>query len=96
MFVKIIKNYRDIEMNQVLVPKTVILEVTEERANKLIEAGVAEEFVFAIPETNITENIISVQKILEEDEVKIATKFEQGPEKKEENKIKNVVKEKNN
>ena len=50
MFVKIVKSYRDTNMNLVLVPKDVILEVTDERAKELIEAGVAKEFTFAIPE----------------------------------------------
>lgn len=50
MFVKIVKSYRDTNMNLTLVPKDVILEVTDERAKELIEAGVAKEFTFAIPE----------------------------------------------
>lgn len=68
MFVKIIKSYRDSEMNLTLVPKTVILEVTEERADKLIKAGVAEEYIFSIPKTEITENVVSEQEIPENGE----------------------------
>lgn len=62
MFVKIVKSYRDTNMNLVLVPKDVILEVTDERAKELIEAGVAKEFTFAIPEI---ESVIVDTKPLE-------------------------------
>ena len=62
MFVKIVKSYRDTNMNLVLVPKDVILEVTDERAKELIEAGVAKDFTFAIPEI---ESVIVDTKPLE-------------------------------
>ena len=62
MFVKIVKSYRDTNMNLVLVPKDVILEVTDERAKELIEVGVAKDFTFAIPEI---ESVIVDTKPLE-------------------------------
>lgn len=62
MFVKIVKSYRDTNMNLTLVPKDVILEVADERAKELIEAGVAKEFTFAIPEI---ESVIIDTKPLE-------------------------------
>lgn len=80
MFVKIIENYRDSKMNLVLVPKTVILEVTEERANELIKAGVAEEFIFAVPVQVMSSSKVSNEKVLnEEEKIEITTTSNKVP-----------------
>lgn len=64
MYVKIIENYRDSKMNLELVPKNVILEVTKERANELIKAGVAEEYIFSIPKIETTVDMKPVEIVV--------------------------------
>lgn len=51
MFVKVITRYRDSKFSSEL-PAGVILEVTDERGSQLINAKVAEEFIFSAPKAN--------------------------------------------
>lgn len=82
MFVKIINDYRDNNMNLTLIPKNVILEVTEARANELIEGGVAEAFTFAVPVQAISSSVVCNEKILnEKEEIEVATTANPEPVK---------------
>jgi hypothetical protein len=51
MFVKVTTRYKDSQLLAEL-PVGVILEVTDERAEALIKAEVAEEFIFSAPKAN--------------------------------------------
>ena len=99
MIVKVIKSYRDTEMDSVLVPRSkdkvkVLLEVEEDRGNILIKSGVAEEYIIENSEKEVinvleAEPTIEVEETVVEDVSAEKTPVEEVKEDKTETKGKN-------
>lgn len=68
MFVKITNKYRDMLLRSEL-PAGVILEVTDDRAQALIKAEVAEEFNFPAPKAKKTKSEETKVEVKEEEDI---------------------------
>lgn len=68
MFVKVTNKYRDMLLRSEL-PAGVILEVTDDRAQALIKAEVAEEFNFPAPKAKKTKSEETKVEVKEEEPV---------------------------
>ena len=74
MIVKIIKSYRDTDLELALIPSSrnnteVLVNVSDERAEQLIEAGVAEKYMF-IESKEEAINVLEAEPTIEVEEVK--------------------------
>lgn len=83
MIVKIIKSYRDKDLELALIPGSrnnteVLVNVSDERGNQLIEAGVAEKYTVA--ESKDEEiNVLEAEPPIVVDEVKAEATAEEAP-----------------
>lgn len=74
MIVKIIKSYRDTDLELALIPSSrnnteVLVNVSDERAEQLIEAGVAEKYT-VIESKEEAINVLETEPTIEVEEVK--------------------------
>lgn len=77
MIVKIIKSYRDTDLESALIPGSrnnteVLVNVSDERAEKLIEAGVAEDYVIETPDKEVI-NVLETEPTIEVEETVVET-----------------------
>ncbi len=74
MIVKIIKSYRDTDLELALIPSSrnnteVLVNVSDERAEQLIEAGVAEKYTVSESKEEVI-NVLETEPTIEVEEVK--------------------------
>lgn len=100
MIVKIIKSYRDKDLESALLPGSknnteVLVNVSDERAEKLKKAGVAEDYVVETSDKEAI-NVLEAEPTIEVEEVKAEETTEEATEettKVEESKEEAIVEE---